>query len=265
MNRYYNSTWGRFLTADPYGPSANPGNPLSWNHYAYVANDPVNRNDPSGLCSPDDPYCLVIDVIGSYYGANIGISGAGGSGISRGYSATNIKEYDDEKGTGRSSDAFIAKQTLNSFIAGLTGKTFSTNCKNDLLAVGSSIGEVVGYLQDAMRNRKIVNGTDSYAKVRNPTYDWLPVVPPWAPFLIPVKQVFNRARDVRMMTYAGVIYYRPEEVANVYSGPELGGLLFHEALHGILNLKDGDIQAKLNPEQGAGSSNISAKLAKDCF
>ncbi len=49
MNRYYNNSWGRFLTPDPYGPSAKPANPLSWNRYAYVANDPVNRNDPSGL------------------------------------------------------------------------------------------------------------------------------------------------------------------------------------------------------------------------
>jgi len=49
INRYYNSSWGRFTTPDPHGPSANPANPLSWNRYAYVVNDPVNKNDPSGL------------------------------------------------------------------------------------------------------------------------------------------------------------------------------------------------------------------------
>ena len=49
MNRYYNSSWGRFTTPDPYDASAKPGNPLSWNHYAYVGNDPINKNDPSGL------------------------------------------------------------------------------------------------------------------------------------------------------------------------------------------------------------------------
>jgi RHS repeat-associated protein len=49
MNRYYNNSWGRFTTPDPYGPSASPGNPLSWNRYAYVVNDPVNKNDPEGL------------------------------------------------------------------------------------------------------------------------------------------------------------------------------------------------------------------------
>lgn len=71
MNRYYGSNLGRFLTADPYGPSAKPGDPQSWNRYAYVSNDPVNKNDPTGFfeegqqpeppryCDlvPDDPVC----------------------------------------------------------------------------------------------------------------------------------------------------------------------------------------------------------------
>jgi RHS repeat-associated protein len=53
MNRYYNNSWGRFLTPDSYGGSANLGNPLSWNRYAYVANDPINLNDPEGLMCQD--------------------------------------------------------------------------------------------------------------------------------------------------------------------------------------------------------------------
>ncbi len=48
-NRYYASNLGRFTTPDPYGGSANLGDSQSWNRYAYVNNDPVNRNDPSGL------------------------------------------------------------------------------------------------------------------------------------------------------------------------------------------------------------------------
>jgi len=43
------STYGRFLTPDPYRASAAPENPQSWNRYAYVQSDPVNRYDPSGL------------------------------------------------------------------------------------------------------------------------------------------------------------------------------------------------------------------------
>ena len=55
MNRYYNSTWGRFMTPDPHGASARSGRPQSWNRYVYAGNDPVNRNDSTGLddiCGP---------------------------------------------------------------------------------------------------------------------------------------------------------------------------------------------------------------------
>jgi RHS repeat-associated protein len=39
--RYYANQWGRFLSPDPYQASAGPGDPQSWNRYAYVRNDPV--------------------------------------------------------------------------------------------------------------------------------------------------------------------------------------------------------------------------------
>ena len=47
--RFYASTYGRFLTPDRKG--GNRANPGSLNRYAYVLGDPVNRNDPRGLCS----------------------------------------------------------------------------------------------------------------------------------------------------------------------------------------------------------------------
>jgi RHS repeat-associated protein len=46
MARYYDSTVGRFCSADPLG--GQPDDPQSWNRYAYVRNDPVNMTDPSG-------------------------------------------------------------------------------------------------------------------------------------------------------------------------------------------------------------------------
>ena len=57
MNRYYSSTLGRFLSPDPYSGSMNRANPQSFNRYAYVENDPVNGNDPTGqfLGLPPDP------------------------------------------------------------------------------------------------------------------------------------------------------------------------------------------------------------------
>jgi RHS repeat-associated protein len=65
MNRYYNSNFGRFMTADPYRATAgsvnNAADPGSWNRYGYVGGDPVNLIDSGGLdgCSPDDRLCFI--------------------------------------------------------------------------------------------------------------------------------------------------------------------------------------------------------------
>jgi RHS repeat-associated protein len=47
--RYYHSGLGRFMSADPYTASGGPGDPGSWNRYAYVQQDPINLIDPTGL------------------------------------------------------------------------------------------------------------------------------------------------------------------------------------------------------------------------
>jgi RHS repeat-associated protein len=52
-NRYYSNAYGRFMTPDPYKASGGhgtgkPGDPQSWNRYAYTRGDPVNRFDPNG-------------------------------------------------------------------------------------------------------------------------------------------------------------------------------------------------------------------------
>jgi RHS repeat-associated protein len=54
--RYYASGSGRFQTPDP-STGVNLANPSTWNKYAYVSGDPVNRYDPSGLleADPNDP------------------------------------------------------------------------------------------------------------------------------------------------------------------------------------------------------------------
>ncbi|MDQ3806520.1 MAG: DUF4214 domain-containing protein, partial [Acidobacteriota bacterium] len=49
VNRYYDSTQGRFTQADPIGMgAADLDNPQTLNMYAYCGNDPVNNVDPDG-------------------------------------------------------------------------------------------------------------------------------------------------------------------------------------------------------------------------
>ena len=65
VNRYHQPGMGRFLTADPSGKSMVPGNPGSWNRYAYVLGDPINGRDLTGMDSGlTEEYCS------SYYGMN---------------------------------------------------------------------------------------------------------------------------------------------------------------------------------------------------
>jgi len=65
--RYYSSAMGRFMGADPI--NGNPANPQSWNLYAYVGNNPVNRNDPTGMY-----WEVVHELLTEYLALSIGLS-----------------------------------------------------------------------------------------------------------------------------------------------------------------------------------------------
>jgi RHS repeat-associated protein len=49
LARYYGANLGRFLAVDPAGDSAFPGNPRTWNRYAYVQGNPLRFVDPTGM------------------------------------------------------------------------------------------------------------------------------------------------------------------------------------------------------------------------
>ena len=61
INRYESPGTGRFLTPDPSRGSVSVRDPGSWNRYAYVGGDPVNRIDPSGMeeCPPGTTLCIM--------------------------------------------------------------------------------------------------------------------------------------------------------------------------------------------------------------
>ena len=62
---YYDPALGGFVQADTLVPE--PGNPQAWDRYAYVNNNPLRYNDPTGHC----PWCIAVG-IGALVGAGIG-------------------------------------------------------------------------------------------------------------------------------------------------------------------------------------------------
>jgi len=76
--RFYSPMLGRFLQPDSLIPD--PANPQAWNRYSYVANNPVNLNDPSGHCYTSSGIWLSGGGDGDCPGASGGGGGGGGSG-----------------------------------------------------------------------------------------------------------------------------------------------------------------------------------------
>jgi len=75
--RYYTPGGGRFLSADPIRAMATAlQSPVTWNLFLYVAGDPVNQNDPTGLCPPgmveanSDQRSSILSTAASYAGVD---------------------------------------------------------------------------------------------------------------------------------------------------------------------------------------------------
>jgi RHS repeat-associated protein len=69
--RQHSQAQGRWLVPDPAGLAAvDLTNPQTWNRYAYVANNPLNKVDPKGL--------FIKDCMWEYCPANFGAGGPGG-------------------------------------------------------------------------------------------------------------------------------------------------------------------------------------------
>ena len=61
--RYYSSQMGRFMSPDPYNAGVHEDDPLTWNGYTYVGNNPITLTDPNGLAYQ---FCLFPGVTGGF-------------------------------------------------------------------------------------------------------------------------------------------------------------------------------------------------------
>ena len=88
QHRYYDSARGRFTTPDP-SSSGKISDPLSWNRYAYVMGDPINKYDPTGLDSWDPSTNTVHGDLDPW----VGSTSAPGSGGGGGWGGVHLRAY----------------------------------------------------------------------------------------------------------------------------------------------------------------------------
>jgi RHS repeat-associated protein len=150
--RYYASTMGRFLSPDPLLSSAHPGNPQTWNRYAYVRNNPLGRIDPTGLydfkntCGSGDKACNAAFVQTQ---TNV-----------RGMYASTKSAYDKAVASGDTKSATALKRTLDGLGAegqkSARGQTVNISVNLGLAAPGQTSmgkgGEVNVELNPGMSN-----------------------------------------------------------------------------------------------------------------
>ena len=163
--RYYNNNFGRLWSADPAGKmAANPADPISWNRYAYVSNDPINKTDPLGFCSPnDDPPCYSVTV-GLYLSFGGGGGGPGPAGVNPAQFALDLA---DTRGKlpPTLSPAKKKEQKMFGNAIGLATKllTNKPDCAKDF---GGTAASAISTLDNATYKEGLVFGADANG---NPT------------------------------------------------------------------------------------------------
>jgi len=154
MNRYYSSNLGRFYTPDPGGiNTADPKRPGSWNRYAYVNNDPVNRHDPTGLCDEDeddfDDRCMDNDGSGGGGADLFAAASSAGTAVSSTFQPICATGYSpDGKGgcdQNLSSSATAVLSTVYSNTSGLTQASTWAQAAGASV-IGASTGLLAGSL-----------------------------------------------------------------------------------------------------------------------
>jgi RHS repeat-associated protein len=263
VNRYHQPGMGRFLTPDPSRSSARSRIPGSWNRYAYVLGDPIKYTDRKGLeedCTDDCDDGCEADFCADGWGDGGG-GGGGGGGTCDPCDPTDdcfdpsdadCSVWGTDKGGTPVSDKDPTRDLLWMRQGWPSLKSFSTSanspCGKDLSVFGitsSTVDNVAG-------NTQLVNYS-SLAPGLQGNFD------PGADFTA----VMNANTGATFVVYNQSNFWEA-----TYS--QMLGTLLHEIIHlssqANYALSDTQIQKMLGLTQNASNtSNISMKLAADCF
>jgi RHS repeat-associated protein len=278
--RYYASNYGRFNTADQYMASAGPSDPVSWNRYAYVGGDPVNRADPTGqrwvLCASaaDDGPGMSGCVDAAEFAGPTEMQGGGGGGgfliptYSNAFSQAGILNAQAALKQLAKSNLAPCSGQLNS-IASIASQPFTVG------AVQTEAATDANYVYDGASSTVAWNTADFGAASPGVTTVGQEFTGPYG--TVSLSQGDGHAIFVRSALWGssaattvgfGMITVLP--AFNSSSGPTNYALaaMLHEVLHKF-GLGDADLETALGVAPGDvlayGSTTVTNALYKDCF
>jgi len=270
MNRYYGNSMGRFLTPDPYGGSAKLGRPNSWNRYAYVENDPVNKNDPSGLLLPGDYSAFDFGdfsfgtgwwylynsptyyALGDPYFWQSQFGGGGGGG---GGTAPPPPPPSTPFGTAQAN-----LEAATGLIAAISDP--SEACNQLFGKLGSRFQTVSAFV--IAGNVQIADGTQSQIRVPARPGDLYGQLKDFLSGVQTLAEKFKSNPQSGAATIGGVTYINTPQINNNFTQTN-ASLLLHEALH-YMGFSDNDIQSKFFGSTNRGdTNNITRAIQGHCF
>jgi RHS repeat-associated protein len=285
-NRYYSNAYGRFMTPDPYkgisGGSGDPGDPQSWNRYAYTLGDPVNRGDPMGMDSCAAANCVTVTgtydsldyqsfSYGNGYYSSSWIAGLVQQGVSAAQGAAGQYKtggWDKEVSTLSNGNQLIFELLLSGTLP------MTPECQKDLDALSAATGIGIFQIPYTINNQSWVDGTSSTATVCSSetqadsvAYNFYCGLHPTFTFA----QLFANNTSIGAWTAlpgsasAGSVFFNPNALQNSpFSSGFAAGLLIHEAFH-TLGALDGTLLTALGYSADDTSDKVNSKLSKDCF
>jgi len=290
-NRWYSSQVARFTTADPYMKSARARSPQSWNRYAYVGGDPINRNDPSGrlytLCDPDDPF-LCLDGGSDDGGAGGYADGTADDPYDIGFTIPiDVTGDPNDPDDPTPDDPTPVDPTLTSTLvssgsgAAGSGTTFGLaqgafqraaqslsknplskkNCQKDLTALGTSAAAV----EQGAANAVFLEGVESTTTMQS-LLQTSPIIANRSLYVGgTVGEYFvTDPYAVAIAQLGGPdIYLNQGQISPSDTYGNLATVM-HEVLHNVTGMTDQQIQGRLGLPR-ASSNNITGKLRADCF
>ena len=291
--RYYSNTQARFMSPDPYRASGGLGDPGSWNRYAYVGGDPINRYDPSGLYEQALPGCRPGSGGGGECGSppsgqsggyipfeppsqpdpliGAGPNPSGGNGqTGRGGGSRKTGGWDNELASLSDGIDLVSKLLV------LGDLKMTPACQKDFDAISAATGIASFQIFNTINGQNWVNGATTTATVCSAEttadasgYDFYCNKHPSFTF----QQLYSQSSNNNIGAISalpgsasvGSVFFNPNFLSDTaWTAGFAAALLIHESFH-TLGALDGTVLGALGYDPKGSSGQITTRIQSDCL